>query len=168
MQCYLQQISIYTAFLVPVFTSSRHRHHRINFFNERQEVGGAESIRAHAQINESGARSIFQVLKMNTFITIVLLSLVFGACNSANVKNATLTTLPEAVADVSYKKNHAVFILIFYIECRELFAWMEAPQATTGEQLPKVVVPRTCGYSILREEGGAMTVLRATTEARPG
>lgn len=45
---------------------------------------------------------------------------------------------------------------------------MEAPQATTGEQLPKVAVPRTCGYSILKEEVGAMTLLLATTEAKPG
>lgn len=45
---------------------------------------------------------------------------------------------------------------------------MEALQATTGGRLPKVVVPRTCGYSILGEAVGAMTLLCATTEARPG
>ena len=50
---------------------------------------------------------------MNTFTTIVLLSLVFGACNSANVKNATLTTLPEAVAEVRCKKNFLVVFVNF-------------------------------------------------------
>ena len=45
---------------------------------------------------------------------------------------------------------------------------MEALQATTGEQLPKVVVPRTCGYSTLAEVAGAMTLQLATIEAQHG
>lgn len=45
---------------------------------------------------------------------------------------------------------------------------MGALQATTGEQLQKVVVPRICGSSILVEEDGATAPLTATTEARLG
>ena len=40
---------------------------------------------------------------MNFLAASALLSLVLGACDSANVKNATLVMLPEAVTTVSYK-----------------------------------------------------------------
>ena len=52
---------------------------------------------------------------MNTFTAVVLLSLTFGVCNSANVKNATLTTLPEAVADVSYKNLIMIFLAVLFV-----------------------------------------------------
>lgn len=115
-----------------------------------------------------------QSVKMNPLSAILLFSLAWGACKSANVKNATLMMLPEVVEEVSRVKrkkkrpNQICGFVFVFASFRELFVLTEVLLATTGELLLRAEPPKTRGFSTSVEGAGATAPPLAITGAPLG